>query len=510
MVIKMLEIFIVEDELILLNSLSKKISDLNSDYKIVGTATNATDAISQIPQVMPDVVLTDIRMPGKDGLELINTLKPLFPSLLFVIISGYSDFTYAKRAISLSVVDYLLKPINMNDLRKCLETCIKKIENKKDSNHYKHPMMLSDDPSNWHNNSPSQQYYIAYLIYHNALNTNDMIIHPAVSFTSIHELTTFLSTRLSFSFSCFNGAISNEKIIMIEATSQQYLEVYSQLESFYTNISNTYHTTLFLSPCYHDIKSISTYIMYTRKNAVQSLILGMTKLYGNHNNLLNKNYPSLLTKQLSEKYISLIKQTKYADLEKELGLLFHDWIREQYPLYYVEKDLLFFLEYLRRTLFYNEILDYDLDLYLQDTIISSKTYTTLCENYYHTILDIFDLSITHNENTFSSGEIVKMAKEYFQNNLAENISLEEMSVYLHVSQTYLCKIFKEEMNCSPISYYTKIKIEKAKELLTSASSNQIKEISVVTGFSDPYYFSKVFKKYEGITPSQYHNLHKKT
>lgn len=115
-----MRIVVIEDEENMCNSLVRMIRSINPEYKVVGTALNGEDGAAVIEKTMPDVVFTDIRMPRVDGLEMIRLLNQKQIRTHYVIISAYSDFEYAQKAIRLGAGDYLLKPIAYEDVERTL------------------------------------------------------------------------------------------------------------------------------------------------------------------------------------------------------------------------------------------------------------------------------------------------------------------------------------------------------------------------------------------------------
>ena len=114
-------VVIAEDEELLLTNLVKKIEALDIGFTVAGQAQTGVQAYDLIKERTPDLLITDIRMPLMDGLALIRTVKEHFPLTQYIITSGFSDFEYARTAISLGVADYLLKPVDPEDLKKALE-----------------------------------------------------------------------------------------------------------------------------------------------------------------------------------------------------------------------------------------------------------------------------------------------------------------------------------------------------------------------------------------------------
>ena len=117
----MYSLLICDDEELSRTGLSEYVSLLREDFEIIGYAKDGIEAIAKIVDLKPQIVLMDINLPFKDGLEVIETVKESETIVQYIIVSGYSDFAYAQRAIRLSVVDYLLKPVNKKALAKALD-----------------------------------------------------------------------------------------------------------------------------------------------------------------------------------------------------------------------------------------------------------------------------------------------------------------------------------------------------------------------------------------------------
>lgn len=113
-------VIVAEDEELLLNNLVQKIQKADPDFLVTGTAQTGEQAFELVEKLNPDLVITDIRMPVMDGIDLLTKVKSQFPLTKFIITSGFSDFEYAKKAITLKVSDYLLKPVDPDELRNAL------------------------------------------------------------------------------------------------------------------------------------------------------------------------------------------------------------------------------------------------------------------------------------------------------------------------------------------------------------------------------------------------------
>lgn len=113
-------VIVAEDEELLLTNLVQKIQKADPDFQVAGTAQTGDQALALVEKLSPDLVVTDIRMPVMDGITLLTKVREQFPFTKFIITSGFSDFEYAKKAITLKVSDYLLKPVDSEELKEAL------------------------------------------------------------------------------------------------------------------------------------------------------------------------------------------------------------------------------------------------------------------------------------------------------------------------------------------------------------------------------------------------------
>ena len=112
----MIKVFLVEDEVVIRDAIKNSINWEQEGYEFVGEASDGELALPMILKEKPDILITDIRMPFMDGLELSRLVKKELPDTNIIILSGYDEFEYAKEAIKIGVEEYLLKPISSNVL----------------------------------------------------------------------------------------------------------------------------------------------------------------------------------------------------------------------------------------------------------------------------------------------------------------------------------------------------------------------------------------------------------
>ncbi len=133
-------VIVVEDEKLIARNISRSIHRVNKHFEVVALATNGEEALSLIDDMLPNVVFTDIRMPVMDGLKLCKKINEEYSYIICVILSGYNEFSYAKEAIHNNVMDYLLKPVNEDELSQILGEIEKKLVASQES------FEIDDDP----------------------------------------------------------------------------------------------------------------------------------------------------------------------------------------------------------------------------------------------------------------------------------------------------------------------------------------------------------------------------
>ena len=124
----MYKIFLADDEIWVIMGLKKLIEKIGAPFQVVGEASNGVMALEEIEKKKPDVLITDIRMPGMDGLELMKEIRKKKLDTKVVLVSGYAEFDYAQKAIRMGAVDHLLKPVEAETFAKVLENLEKMLD----------------------------------------------------------------------------------------------------------------------------------------------------------------------------------------------------------------------------------------------------------------------------------------------------------------------------------------------------------------------------------------------
>ena len=492
----MLKICLVEDEEYTLKGVRQKIYDLGCGYEVTGTAYNGVDALDVIREKRPDVVITDIRMPDMDGIALAQSINEHYPAIITVIISGYQDFGYAQTALKLGVKDYLLKPVAADELKACLKKCERIASERRNSAHIadilsdKLPIMRQD-----------ADYCLAYLIFGNSAGLSAKnIVHPNGFYVPSQEIERKLAriTKCAGNIYCSIGVYSNEKVIIIQtegaaelAFAQNLMELAQECEEAYQ-----YPATISFRPIDRSAE-IDGQILLSRKIALQGILLGNSNVVCE---IPANDYSESGTNDFIA-YLSLcLRRGQFSSAKERIGRLFARWQETKRAVRAVQNDLIYITNSLKHSLSATDIYEYTVADYIEEIISVSSSYADLANNYCDLLLNLL-VPAGDAGRALSPERLVEKIERYLARNISSDVTLNMLCEEMNYSKVYLCRIFKKLKNTSPIDYFIQMKIEKASELLQECPAMSVKDVAESLGFSDSYYFSKVYKRITGLAPS---------
>ena len=493
-----MKIFLVEDEVFALRTLCRKILDLQNGYEIVGTAKDGTEALPKIAETKPAVVITDIRMRDMDGLTLIQKMQEQDISALPVIISGYQEFEYAKQAMRLGVEDYLLKPVELNELAQCLEACRKKLESR-----YVHKniysFLIGDEKFSLESITSSDQFILVYMIFCAPLNNSENLLHPVTGHISGTKMYDFFSKKMpGYSVFCFDGIFSNEKILLLNSSEHSQEEGAALLESLIPELAEDINFPVTAFYIFSPADALTYNIQAARRGCVHNAVLGSSGVY----HTLPPSPPAENLTEFIELLTLLIRQNDQELIQSNMLRLCGEWKKKRRTIVACQADLIYILKALNQN-FPRKDQQLDSVFYVENIYCFSSSFEELAVSFSQLVTSLFSPGKSSDEHALSGEQLVQKIEEYFRENLSRTITLQLLADEMNVSKVYLCRIFKKYKNVTPIDYFNRLKIERACELLNQFSSLPLQKISDMLGFNDVYYFSKVFKKIMGVSPSGY-------
>lgn len=532
----MLKLIIVEDEDLLREGLSTCIDWNELGYELVGTAEDGVMALELISEINPDIIISDIKMPHMNGLELAEYVNENFPSIRMVIISGYDDFEYAKKAITVGVCEYILKPINLDELycvmKKLRENVICQIEKEREFYELKEQNTKNIEKIRY-----------------------DLFLKIILHKQKIQEITDYQEEILEY----FNdnyyavGIIEspNYPILSIDSDYLEVIEMDKSFEKMIVHKMDTYKNSndaKFIEVLHSNNCERLICVFHNSMQNVKNIINDMHEIFENDVNgqeNLQLQFGNVL-KGLNGLYKSFLQARKYNE-----DNLIECWSRSMNSK---GKDKFgLFMDYDLSNLFYeirsgtangiekeiNELCESvkkeNIVSYMQLMMIINNIFFQLVKlpeetggninsiiddpgKYYRRIIEkhrrteMFEelkcLCLTIHEyfagitGTKVQG-ILKRIEEYMEENyMEERLCMKDVAKYAYVSVTYLGIILKKETGKTFIEYLTEIRIEKAKQFLRETNMKNY-EIANACGYSTPTYFSTVFKEICGISPSLY-------
>lgn len=491
----MLKAIVVDDEPIVLTGLMKKIDWKRHGIELAGMARDGLSALRLVRQARPDLILTDIRMPGLDGLQLIEKVMAEFPQTKFIVFSGFNEFEYARRAIGLGVLDYLEKPITMTNVEKAIVRALEKIE--KDQT-------LADLKVKWEERLEErlEKATLDLLLIGDKALPNWMAVYgeknsaiSAVTVLAFDDDKPSLPTHPSYhEIEVRNG---NERLSVIFHVSNDVSAFEEQLLLW--NAQGRYGT----SRTYFSIGDARR----SYKEAVRAL------RYGTFLNESGRLRIEDVERKDGQSFIDLRKHQeailvaiRTGDLEGMNWALrgFQAWIKEwKLPPDRVEGELLKLsslcvdaaAEMARDMKGLGIYRHHELHELLSLEEMFEWMRSKLAE------LVLWATSAKH-ERKHSSLESVL---EYIEERYAQDLSLQELAALVELHPAYLSLLFKERMGVSYRKYLTGIRIEKAKILLREGK--RVNEVYGQVGYINQRHFAETFKRIVGMTPVYYRELH---
>ncbi len=534
--IAVLKFLIVDDEAIIRNGIALKIERLIPHAVIVGKAESAEQAMEFIDAAHPDIVITDIRMPGIDGLQFIEQVKSRYSDIKFIIISGHQDFEYAKKAIVLGVEDYLLKPVKNHELKDIIDSLEKKLKKESSQKAYLNELKFKaesntvflrnkflTDAVNYAGelelNQISKalsllsvaftrkQFTVAVLLLDDMASIPDFSARediPLVKFAVMNiaeEILLPLGTVVAFE----NLKKENQIVLVINHTDIDEKYMFRHFEQLLEALRKVLKVTVSIGigKSREGLSTLSESYQEAYSAAIQKVVLGPNCVvhidFVPNSNLITFFIPENEKQQLYSFIGSRNVEKAFAAIDSVF-----ETIKDQNISYSNVKTLcLEILIMLGRLL--KESGGSIENIFQED--IFSEEYLSRC----NTLDELNSLlkSCISNVSEYladlkkSDGKkIIQEIKIHIDNYYYTNINLNDLAGKYFINLSYLSQLFKNETGEKFVDYLTRVRVEKAKSLLSSTMMKSY-EVAEMVGYSDPRYFSDVFLKVTGTSPTKY-------
>ena len=516
-------VLLVDDEEDIREGISRKMDWLGLGFSLVGEAANGQDALELAESLRPDVILTDIKMPFMDGLELCRILTDRLPAARFVVFSGFDAFEYAKQAIQMNVVEYILKPINADELSAVLRRLKDQLDRERAER--RNVELLR---SRYMENLP----ILRELFYANLLDgriepgtERERAAHldidlqgeewavglayigsdrrDALSTLSIQNLLEETLTADRCKLSLYNDWVA---VIVSLTESFTIYDLIRVLDRVCTLAASYLGLTLTVgvgAPC----KELSGMV---RSAAEARTALEYRSMVGRGQVIyigdLEPDGGQVLTfEEADERTLTAAVRLGSEQEVRDAAATLAGKIREanpsagQYNLFLMELATHLIKMIRRSGVGMEEVFGAGFSLPIQDSALPSlEELEGWCAERYLRLRPLI-----RRRQTDSAGQTVETAKEYIRQHYAESdLSVEKLCAYLHLSSTYFSTLFKRETGTSFTAYVTTVRMEAAAEAIRGTEEKTYL-IAQRCGYEDPNYFSYVFKRHFGVTPTKY-------
>lgn len=486
----MYKILMVDDEAPALRFLQAIITKYAPDYEIAASCSCAEDALAYLLSNRVDVMLTDISMPGMDGITLALQARALLPELRIVIISGYADFEYAQGAIQASVDDYILKPVTIPHLTTTLEKIKSRLDQARTA---REPEILSAllsgkgcDAEMLRQFYGESKYHFAYVRWGNLTHFNEEPLSAATPLSS-----------QGLPFHILRGRHDDEQILY--ARSDVSAADFQTAAKAYIAQGRSVPTwTLIFS---RNPGPFTTFQEFVHR--AQALHRS-TVVIGRHQYM----YLSPLPKDGEKPHVSSSTLKKLecfcqnGDKRHIKDLLFTlvtEWETKQMPQVHAYRML---QQLLHTVMPYKPALARNQDALnrdVRDMMASAAHYGDLAVGLYTLLFD----DALDTDKRMSPEELYKCALNFIQEKYGEPISVNHVCSEIGISQTYLSRLFRKYGDTSFNAYLTQCRMEGAMKLIREHPDMRLRDVAALVGYEDSSYFSKVFHQATGKTPSQW-------
>ncbi len=526
----MFKVVIADDEKKVIQLMQKLIDWEGAGYEIVGTANDGLTAISLVEELQPDLLVTDIRMPGCSGIELLKQAKEIKPDLLCIVVSGYREFEYAQSALKYGVEDYLLKPLNKNDMTELLHKIRAKLTNGAELEYQlrqnvikKQELLISrlrDCAHTGKTLGSMEEVNSEYgLRFAEGLSAVILIkpdledaLHRQPSYKILQEhILETVRKYISMTAEEWAAAVISEGIAVIVNTEEKE---FGSLKKFCTKIrkETEQERDLFgkirLTVC---IGSVQGDFRELWRSMSSALYLCEDRLCRDRSVRLSEEEP------VPETTHRMIKSGDRISLQNAIKMLSEENYVQALNQSFQEIILNGDLNGRILRNWYEDVIDLSLFQLNAFHVDGKRAKGILLEQFWQcsspeelkeNLKSQFCqyLSELREERDLQEAKPITEAKRYIREHYREALRLEDVSNAVGFNATYFSTLFKKETGMNYQDYLTDLRIGKAKELLVE-NGLSLADVAEQVGYTDLKYFSRLFKKSTGINPSEYKKLY---
>lgn len=535
----MIKVFLVEDEIVIREAIQHIVPWAEYGFELIGEAKDGEIALPMIKKCRPDVLITDIKMPFMDGLTLSRLVKKELPDTKIVIISGYDDFEYARQAIALGVDQYLLKPVTKVAFLETLEDIRQKYEKENAQKTYYQKFLnemkayeknaqrdffeflvsenadlqkIYEQADKLHIDIMAQSYNIVLFTvsaktdYQNVedpytRDTADIQNEIDMLFINNRNYQMFRNQQFSYAVLVKGDGSEIDRLTQECITSlRKVFEQQSRQVDWFVCAGKKVERLSLMSECYSEaMKSFAyRYLGYQHVFSYENI---QTESSNDNVNLKNININALKQESIYNFLCNALPEEVDSFVKNYLQLIGAEALRSKMFQQYVLLNLHFCMVSFVMKLGYDKA---EIEEHMQLICDEQLKSTEELEHVIGTILRK-GIKLREESSKGRNQKVLNTALQYMEEHFMEDsITLNRVASEANISANHFSALFSQEMGQTFIEYLTSLRMQRAKELLC-CTDKRSGEIALEIGYKDPHYFSFLFKKTQGCTPSEYRN-----
>ncbi|HIW32073.1 MAG TPA: response regulator [Candidatus Paenibacillus intestinavium] len=524
-------ILIVDDETIFRTGLKKMIQELDKDWEIVGEARDGIEALEQVDKLQPDAILTDIRMPRMDGIQLQRKIAEQFPTVLCVVISGYDDFIYVQQSMRQGAKDYIMKPIEREELSRSLFTMKEKIQQQVEASQQQHVNKREQIER-------AREHIVTGLLcgklqkkdFEPLLGTgiifkekwNSCIVlqldkqsveekrynqaDPSLFVLFMQQLVQEILDRRFIGICC--SPTMTEVVVIVnheerEGARQEMMELGETIRRQVTSLSNM-TVTIGIGCAYDRIEDIPQSYQEAQQAFLQRLLLGGDRVYRYESDTQlgtpQHDYIPLSWDQIENSFQDGKVEELFTQVERYVYKLCRDADSPQLVQQQICKMFIHYCEWANQLRLTKQWLGTDDVRSVLLHICSISTEEELSEELGKMLVKLMHTA-NSNQVLLEQDPIEKTVK-FIEKHFSEQLTLKDVADTVFLNSAYFSSLFKQRTGTSFVEKLNEVRIAEAKKRM-AYSDQKLVVIAEQIGFTNIRHFNRVFKSETGMSPTEY-------
>ncbi|WP_341277730.1 response regulator [Paenibacillus sp. FSL H8-0537] len=497
-----MDIVVVDDEERIRLGLCKLIEQAGEEYRIIGAYGSGQELLDQLDHIHPDFVLTDIKMPQMTGLQLIAKVKRLGKNIKFAVLSGFNDFEYARESLRQGAEDYLLKPVNLEELIRLLAKVNSKVKQERSRSRLESgdlislllyadekqlPSYVVEDVCGTIDQLPLFLHHYAVLLLTTAPELNEIQLERFMADWLRERIIITGEGGKRVILISIHDSDHAETVRELSVTLLQRLPAFTRAKIGFSSI---FRGSSWLTHAYSEAFSAYQHAWYNPEPRWSS---GAVSRVAPVDHLLR------LTHIVSKELLPALQMNDFALAQAK----FEGWLQEAAAQRICWKELqeacfgisAHIAEELKKRSVQLEYGQVNMPIDPE----ASENWEAFAQGLRAGMEEISALL----GSTRSDNRAIDKVKSYIQQHFTEELELQRLADIVYLTPSYLSKLFKTETGETITDYMISVRIEAAKQLLRQEQGLKTYMVGERVGYADPAYFTKVFKKMAGLTPKEY-------